>query len=129
VLIYFRRDIVGILGAWTVSLYRSERRKDPQARMGWFIIIGTFPIGVLGVLLQDTIETVFRDLRLIGVTLVLFGLVLAVAEPGRPQHQALVRAVGKPRPRLRLRAGARDHSRGFTFRWHHQCRAIARISA
>jgi undecaprenyl-diphosphatase len=80
VLIYFRRDIVGILGAWTVSLYRSERRKDPQARMGWFIIIGTFPIGVLGVLLQDTIETVFRDLRLIGVTLVLFGLVLAVAD-------------------------------------------------
>src|SRR5918912_1755113 len=85
VLIYFRRDIAGIVGAWTMSLFRPELRKDPQARMGWFIIVGTLPIGVLGVLLQDTIETVFRDLRLIGATLVFFGLVLAVGGGARPQ--------------------------------------------
>ncbi|HEY3894154.1 MAG TPA: undecaprenyl-diphosphate phosphatase [Pseudonocardiaceae bacterium] len=80
VLIYFRRDITGILAAWTTSLYRPERRADPRARMGWYVIAGTVPIAVLGLLLQDTIETAFRDLRLIGATLVVFGLVLAVAD-------------------------------------------------
>ncbi|MGH3670285.1 MAG: undecaprenyl-diphosphate phosphatase [Pseudonocardiaceae bacterium] len=80
VLIYFRRDIAGILTAWTTSLYRRERRADPRARMGWYVIAGTVPIAVLGLLLQDTIETAFRDLRLIGTTLIVFGLVLAVAD-------------------------------------------------
>ncbi len=89
VLIYFRRDIAGIVGAWTVSLYRPERRKDPQARMGWFIIVGTLLIGVLGALLQTTIETTLRDLRLIGATLVLFGLVLAVADRLAPNTKPL----------------------------------------
>lgn len=48
--------------------------------MGWFVIIGTIPIAVLGALFQDTIETALRDLRLISVSLIVFGLVLGVAD-------------------------------------------------
>jgi undecaprenyl-diphosphatase len=88
VLIYFRRDIASIATAWTTSLVRPERRKDPNARMGWFVIIGTLPIAVLGAAFQHTIETSLRDLRVIGATLIAFGLILAVADRSRAARQA-----------------------------------------
>lgn len=80
VLFYFRRDIWTILRTWTLSLARPQLRADPAARMGWYVILGTLPIGVLGFLLRDTIETSFRDLRLIALTLIVFGLVLGIAD-------------------------------------------------
>ncbi|RKE18203.1 undecaprenyl-diphosphatase [Streptomyces sp. TLI_171] len=88
VLIYFRRDIGAIIRAWTLSLFRSEWRRDPNARLGWYVIVGTLPIGILGKLFQDTIETTLRDLRLIGTTLILFGVILAVADRSRAVRNA-----------------------------------------
>jgi undecaprenyl-diphosphatase len=88
VLIYFRRDIANILRAWSVSLFVRERRKDPDARMGWFVIVGTLPIGVLGAAFQDTIETSLRDLRIAGTTLIVFGLALAAADRMRAVRYA-----------------------------------------
>lgn len=80
VLIYFRRDIARIIGAWVTSLFRRERRRDPDARMGWLVIIGSIPIVVLGLLFQDRIETTFRDLRLVAISLVGFSLILYWAD-------------------------------------------------
>ncbi|RAJ36782.1 undecaprenyl-diphosphatase [Kitasatospora sp. SolWspMP-SS2h] len=88
VLIYFRRDIGAIIKAWTLSLLRKEWRGDPNARLGWYVIVGTLPIGILGKLFQDTIETTLRDLRLIGTTLILFGVILAVADRSRAVRHA-----------------------------------------
>ncbi|MFD8970707.1 undecaprenyl-diphosphate phosphatase [Streptomyces sp. NPDC059568] len=88
VLIYFRRDIAAIIRAWTTSLFIRERRKDPDARMGWFVIVGTLPIGVLGAAFQSTIETSLRDLRIIGTTLIVFGVILAVADRSRAVRYA-----------------------------------------
>ena len=56
VLIYFRKDIWRIGSAWVRSLFKAEFRGTIDARMGWFIIIGSLPIVVLGVLLKDVIE-------------------------------------------------------------------------
>src|SRR3954454_16456023 len=56
VLLYFRNDIARIVSAWVLSL-AGKRKHDPDARMGWLIIIGSIPIVVLGLLLQDKIET------------------------------------------------------------------------
>jgi undecaprenyl-diphosphatase len=80
VIIYFRRDILGILSTWTRSLIRPELRADPRARMGWYVIVGTIPIGILGFIFADQIETAARDLRLIATTLIALGLVLWLAE-------------------------------------------------
>lgn len=80
VLLFFRRDIFGIATTWAQSLIKPELRRQLEARMGWYVIAGTIPIGVLGILFQDTIETRLRDLRLIGASLIVFGLVLAVAD-------------------------------------------------
>ncbi|MFF4342668.1 undecaprenyl-diphosphate phosphatase [Kitasatospora sp. NPDC001540] len=88
VLIYFRRDIGAIVKAWTLSLFRAEWRRDQNAKLGWYVIVGTLPIGILGKLFQDTIETTLRDLRLIGTTLIVFGVVLAIADRSRAVRNA-----------------------------------------
>jgi undecaprenyl-diphosphatase len=80
VLIYFRKDIVRIVSAWFRSLTDKTMRKNHDAQMGWFLIVGSIPIGVLGVTFKDQIEGPFRDLRLIGTTLIVMGIVLGIAD-------------------------------------------------
>ncbi|MEU8706995.1 undecaprenyl-diphosphate phosphatase [Streptomyces sp. NPDC048565] len=80
VLIYFRKDIARILSAWFRSLTNASMRSDHDAKMGWLVIIGSIPIGVLGVTFKDQIEGPFRDLRLIATTLIVLGIVLGVAD-------------------------------------------------
>jgi undecaprenyl-diphosphatase len=80
VLIYFRKDIGRILSAWTRSLTNKEMRQDHDARMGWLVIVGSIPIGVLGVTLKEQIEGPFRDLRLTAAMLIGMGIVLGVAD-------------------------------------------------
>ncbi|WP_326696374.1 undecaprenyl-diphosphate phosphatase [Streptomyces sp. NBC_01754] len=80
VLIYFRKDIGNILSAWFRSLTDRSMRGDHDAKMGWLVIIGSIPIGVLGITLKDQIEGPFRDLRLIATTLIVLGVVLGIAD-------------------------------------------------
>jgi len=76
VVIYFWSDLWRIASAWLASLFNAERRSDLDARMGWYLIAATVPIGLLGLAFKDQIESGARDLRLIAGTLILFGLVL-----------------------------------------------------
>jgi undecaprenyl-diphosphatase len=80
VLIYFAKDIARIVSAWVASLFNAKRRSDPDARMGWLIIVGSIPIIILGLLFQKQIETNLRDLRIIAIALVAFSLILYVAD-------------------------------------------------
>lgn len=80
VVIYFWRDIARILRQWSLSLVGRVERSDPDARMGWLIILGSLPIGVLGLLLEDYIDTEFRSLWITATMLVVFGVILAVAD-------------------------------------------------
>lgn len=79
-LIYFRKDIARIIKAWSRSLVDKTMRQDHDARMGWLVIIGSIPIGVLGVTLKDQIEGPFRDLRITATTLIVMGVVLGIAD-------------------------------------------------
>jgi undecaprenyl-diphosphatase len=80
VLLYFRADLWRIAVAWLRSLRDPVVRKTLDARLGWYIILGTIPISVIGLALKDPIENEFRTLELIGVTLIVFGLVMLAAE-------------------------------------------------
>ncbi|HWS52427.1 MAG TPA: undecaprenyl-diphosphate phosphatase [Microbacterium sp.] len=80
VVVFFWRDIVRIITQWFRSLSGKAPRNDPDARMGWLIIIGSIPIVVLGLLFQDQIETVFRSMWLVAVMLIVFGVLLGVAD-------------------------------------------------
>ncbi len=80
VLIYFRKDIWRIATAWLRSLVQPEFRGHLDARMGWYVIIGSLPIVVLGIALKDVIESDFRNLWVIGSTLIVLGIILGVAD-------------------------------------------------
>ncbi|MEU9207988.1 undecaprenyl-diphosphate phosphatase [Streptomyces sp. NPDC048415] len=80
VLIYFRKDVGRILSAWFRSLTKKAMRRDHDAQMGWLVIVGSIPIGVLGVTLKDQIEGPFRDLRITATMLIVMGVVIGVAD-------------------------------------------------
>lgn len=80
VVIYFWKDLWRITTAWFASLRDRSRRSDLDARMGWYLIIATIPIGIFGLAFKDQIESGARDLRLIAGTLIVMGLVLLYAE-------------------------------------------------
>jgi undecaprenyl-diphosphatase len=80
VLIYFRKDLWQIATTWTRSLTRPELRGEVNARMGWYLIAATIPIAILGFIFQDQIETAARNLWLVGSMLIIFGIVLGVAD-------------------------------------------------
>jgi len=87
VLVYFWGDITRIIGKWFRHFTaagktgaRAIPKSDPDVRMGWLIIIGTIPIVIVGFVLQDTIRSTFRSLWLIAVVLIVFGILLGIAE-------------------------------------------------
>jgi undecaprenyl-diphosphatase len=80
VLIYFRADLWRIALAWLRELRTPIRRASTDARLGWFIVLGTIPISIFGIAFSSQIESGARDLYLIGSALILFSFVMMLAE-------------------------------------------------
>ena len=122
VVIYFRSDLARIGRTWFRSLRDPSLRRDLDARMGWYILLGTIPIGIFGLAFKDQIENGARDLYLIGVMLIALGLVLLAAEKVGTRTRKLEDlnardgAVDRPRPGRGadpglLALGLHDHRR------------------
>ncbi len=79
VLLYFARDIGRIVVAWFGGL-RDAARRTPDYWLGWWVIIGSIPIGVLGLLFKDQIRGGVRNLWIVAVALIVFSAVIAAAE-------------------------------------------------
>lgn len=85
VVIYFRHKIWDVIRAWFGALpfgpwKNTVDRRDPNARMGWYVIFGSIPIVVLGLLLEDWIDTNFRHLYITAAMLAGFGIILGLAD-------------------------------------------------
>ena len=78
VVIYFRKEVVEILGAWFKSFGTQGATDD--SKLGWWIILGTIPAAVLGLLFKDLIELYLRSAWVIAITTILFGLLLWYAD-------------------------------------------------
>ena len=89
VIVFFWRDIVRIIKHWFLALFGKIPRNDPDARLGWWVILGSVPIGVLGLLFQDQIETNFRSLWIVATMLIVFGVILALADTYAKQRRDL----------------------------------------
>jgi undecaprenyl-diphosphatase len=89
VLIYFREDLWRIARAWIASLRGGGARHSQDARIGWYIVIGTIPIGIFGLAFKHSIEHGARDLYLIGTALIVFGLVMLAADRSARQERDL----------------------------------------
>jgi len=80
VVVFFWRDIVRIIGRWFQALVGRVPRRDPDALLGWWIILGSIPIVVLGLVFQDVIDTSLRSLWFVAIALIVFGLLLGWAD-------------------------------------------------
>ena len=83
VLIYFFRDIVRIVRAWFGSLFSGSKQNDAakaDAKLGWLIIVGSLPVIAIGLIFKNQIENQLRNLWIVAFTLIVFGVVLAVAD-------------------------------------------------
>jgi undecaprenyl-diphosphatase len=90
VLLYFRHELWKIAAAWLRSAWARERRPtDQDARLGWYIILGTIPIAVLGLAFKNPIEDEFRTLELVGAALILFSFVMLGAEAVSKRNREL----------------------------------------
>ena len=92
VLIFFRNDIKQIISAWFRQITKRSSLsgiEKSDARMGWLIIVGSLPIAILGYLGSDVIRNDFRSLWLIASTLIIFGLILGVADKYGNSHREL----------------------------------------
>ena len=78
VVIYFRKEVVDILGAWFKSF--GQQGASDDSKLGWWIIIGTIPAAVLGLAFKDLIELYLRSAWVIAVTTIVFGLLLWYAD-------------------------------------------------
>jgi undecaprenyl-diphosphatase len=80
VLLYFREELLKIARAWLRSLRDPAARSELDARIGWYLVIATIPIGIFGFAFKDQIENGARDLYVISIALIVMGLVLGVAD-------------------------------------------------
>lgn len=78
VLIYFWKDITRIFKAFFSSIFGGKKTAD--SKMGWLIIIGTLPVVIIGLIFKDLIENQLRNLWIIAITLIVFGILLALAD-------------------------------------------------
>lgn len=93
VVIYFRKEVVEILGAWFKSFGAQGATDD--SKLGWWIIIGTIPAAVLGLIFKDLIELYLRSAWVIAVTTILFGLLLWYADVKGKQTKTIYQLTWK----------------------------------
>jgi undecaprenyl-diphosphatase len=61
VIVYFWTDLITILRAWLAGLIHRTPFAEPQARLGWFLILATIPAGLAGLLVKNLVEQAFAS--------------------------------------------------------------------
>jgi len=79
-ILYFAKDIWSIIKAWCLGLVKPEYRGQLDHRMGWYVIVGTIPVGIAGLLLKDVITGDLRSLWVVAAGLVGWSAVMWYAE-------------------------------------------------
>jgi undecaprenyl-diphosphatase len=84
--LFFRRDILRLAGAWLRGLASASARRDPDYRFAWYVIAGSLPVAFVGLLAKDLVKGPLRSLWVVAAALVLWSLVMYVAE-GRSRQK------------------------------------------
>ena len=83
--IFLRKDLVRIITGWFRGVFDRTQRDDPDYRFGWAVILGSIPIGIIGLLFQDTIESTLRSLWFVAAALIVWSGVMAFADHAATQ--------------------------------------------
>lgn len=78
--LYFWRELLHVTVAWFRGIVDRSVRGTLEYRMGWYLIVATIPIAVLGLVFSDQITTGARNLWLVASTLIGFAILLYAAE-------------------------------------------------
>jgi len=88
VIVYFAKDIWSIIRTWVLGLFRAEYRGHRDFRMGWYVIVGTIPVGLAGLLFRDFIKNDLRSLWVVAVALIAGSAVMWAAERAARQDRS-----------------------------------------
>jgi undecaprenyl-diphosphatase len=88
VIVYFARDIWNIIRTWVLGLAKPEYRGHRDFRMGWYVIVGTVPVGIVGLLFKDVIKNDLRSLWVVAFALLLWSAVMWAAERVASQERS-----------------------------------------
>lgn len=77
--VYFRKDIVRVGGAWFKGLVDRQARGSDY-KFGWSVLIGSLPIAIAALVFKDEVETVFRSLWFVVAGLIVWSVVLWIAD-------------------------------------------------
>jgi undecaprenyl-diphosphatase len=80
VVLYFAKTIWEILGSWFRNALKPWKKQPGSSKLGWLVIVGSLPVAILGLAFQEQIETDVRQLWVIGIALIVFGVFLGVAD-------------------------------------------------
>jgi undecaprenyl-diphosphatase len=88
VIVYFARDIWNIIRTWVLGLMKPEYRGHRDFRMGWYVIVGTIPVGIVGLLLRHVIKNDLRSLWVVAIALIGWSVVMWAAERAARQDRS-----------------------------------------
>lgn len=86
-LLYFRRDLWRIGSAWFRGLARPYERNNPDYRFGWAILLGSLPIGIVGLIFKEQVEFTLRSLWFVAGALILWSGVMWFADRKARQNR------------------------------------------
>jgi undecaprenyl-diphosphatase len=133
VVAFYRKDLMQIIGAWVGSV--AGKGVTDNSKLAWYVILGTIPVGLVGITMPDTIETVLRSPLVIASSTILFALLLWFAEKKATEErttislldavviglfQAIALIPGTSRSGITITAGLmtglkREHAARFSF--------------
>jgi undecaprenyl-diphosphatase len=88
VILYFVRDIWNIARTWVLGLVKPEYRGHRDFRMGWYVIVGTIPVGIVGLAFKDVITNELRSLWVVAIALIAWSGVMWAAERSARQDRS-----------------------------------------
>jgi undecaprenyl-diphosphatase len=91
VIFYFWRDLSRVFVAWVRGLVKPEHRGEFDHRMGWYLIVGSLPICIVGYLGRDIISGPLRNLWWVAGSLIAWSFVMMLAERVASQARPLTR--------------------------------------
>jgi undecaprenyl-diphosphatase len=88
VLLYFRRDLIRLIGAGLRAIRSPAARADPDAKLAGYLVVGSIPVGVFGLALKSVIEGPLRNLYVIVFALLAWSVVMVYAERHAAQNRS-----------------------------------------
>lgn len=88
VVVFYRQDLRHLISAWLISIIRREHNND--SKLAWYVILGTIPVGLVGISLPDSVETAIRSPLVVAIATLVFALLLWFSEKNASEKRETI---------------------------------------